>query len=61
MATMLSNLIATEYFFGFLYHIRKNAVIAPNHKSFSTKQFIPAVVPSVGSFVFVIINNANHF
>lgn len=48
IATMLSNLIAMGYFLGFLYHIRKNTVITPNPKAFSTKQHIPGEVLSVG-------------
>ncbi len=48
IATMLSNLIAMGYFFGFLYHIRKNTVITPNLKEFSLGQHIPTEVLSVG-------------
>ena len=54
IATMLSNLIAMGYFLGFLYHIRKNTVITPNPKVFSTKQHIPAEVLSVGLPGFVM-------
>lgn len=48
IATMLSNLIATGYFLGFLCRIRKNTVITPSLKAFSIKQHIPAEVLSVG-------------
>ena len=51
---MLSDLIAMGYFLGFLYHIRKNTVIAPNPKAFSTKQHIPGEVLSVGLPGFVM-------
>ena len=54
IATMLSNLIAMGYFLGFLYHIRKNTVITPNPKAFSTKQHIPGEVLSVGLPGFVM-------
>ena len=54
IATMLSNLIAMGHFLGFLYHIRKNTVITPNPKVFSTKQHIPAEVLSVGLPGFVM-------
>ena len=54
IATMLSNLIATGYFLGFLCRIRKNTVITPSLKAFSIKQHIPAEVPSVGLPGFVI-------
>lgn len=67
IATMRSNLIAMGYFLGFLYHIRKNTVITPNPKAFSTKRHIPGEVLSVGLPGFVmtmmsIISNAalNH-
>ena len=54
IATMLSNLIATGYFLGFLCRIRKNTVITPSLKAFSIKQHIPAEVLSVGLPGFVM-------
>ena len=51
---MLSNLIAMGYFLGFLYHIRKNTVITPNPKAFSTKQHIPGELLGVGLPGFVM-------
>ena len=54
IATMLSNLIAMGYFFGFLYHIRKNTVVTPNPKAYSVGEHIPAEVLSVGLPGFVM-------
>lgn len=54
IATLLSNLIAMGYFFGFLYHIRENTVVTPNPKAYSVGEHIPAEVLSVGLPGFVM-------
>lgn len=62
IATMLSNVAATAYFFAFLLKIRKNSTITPSVKSFTIKQGIPAEVLAVGlpSFVMTLMSTLSN-
>ena len=54
IATLLSNLAATLYFFGFLYKIRANSTITALPRYFTWKQHIPSEVLEVGLPSFMI-------
>lgn len=58
IATMLSNVAATLYFFAFLFKIRKNSAITPSLKYFSLKRRVPAEVLAVGlpSFLMTLMS-----
>lgn len=48
IATMLSNLAATLYFFGFIFKIRKQSTVTPSPKYFTLRNGIPFEVIAVG-------------
>ena len=62
IATMLSNVAATLYFFGFLFKIRKTTVITPSPKRFTLGQGIPAEVLAVGlpSFLMTLMSTLSN-
>lgn len=62
VATMLSNLAATVYFFCFLYKIRKGTVITPSPRWFALSQGIPAEVLTVGlpSFIMTLMSTLSN-
>lgn len=62
IATMLSNVAATLYFFGFLFKIRKTTVITPSPKRFTLGQCIPAEVLAVGlpSFLMTLMSTLSN-
>lgn len=62
IATMLSNVAATLYFFGFLFKIRKTTVITPSPKRFTFGQGIPTEVLAVGlpSFLMTLMSTLSN-
>lgn len=62
IATMLSNVLATAYFFAFLYKNRKSSVVTPNPKCFTLRQGIPAEVVTVGlpSFIMTLMSTLSN-
>ncbi len=50
LATMLSNVVAMVYFFGFLFRIRKTTAITTTPRYFTLRQGVPAEVLSGGAF-----------
>lgn len=62
IATMLSNVAATIYFFVFLFKIRKTSTITPSPKCFTLRHGIPAEVLAVGlpSFVMTLMSTLSN-
>lgn len=62
VATMLSNVAATVYFFGFLYQIRQGSVITPSPKCFSLKRDVSLEVLAVGlpSFIMTLMSTLSN-
>lgn len=62
IATMLSNLAATVYFFLFLHKIRQNTTITPSPKYFTLQNGIPMEVLTVGlpSFVMTLMSTISN-
>ncbi len=62
IATMLSNVAATAYFFIFLYRIRKSTTITPSPRCFTLKQGIPSEVMAVGlpSFIMTLMSTLSN-
>lgn len=62
IATMLSNLAATVYFFLFLHKIRQNTTITPSPKYFTLRSGIPMEVLTVGlpSFVMTLMSTISN-
>lgn len=63
IATMLSNIIATLYFFTFLFKIRKKSSVIPSLKALSLGNGIPFEVLSVGlpAFVMTLMSTLSNF
>lgn len=62
IATMLSNVAATVYFFGFLYQIRQGSVITPSLKCFALKRDVSLEVLAVGlpSFIMTLMSTLSN-
>lgn len=62
VATMLSNVAATIYFFAFLYRIRKVSAITPSPKCFTLRHGIPGEVFAVGlpSFLMTLMSTLSN-
>lgn len=62
IATMLSNVAATVYFFAFLYRIRKSTTITPSPKCFTLGGGIPLEVLTVGlpSFLMTLMSTVSN-
>lgn len=62
VATMLSNVAATIYFFAFIFRIRKNSTITPSPKYFTLHGDIASEVFSVGlpSFVMTLMSTISN-
>lgn len=58
IATMLSNAIATSYFFAYIFRLRKISTITPSPRYFTLKRGIPSEVLSVGLPSFLITTMA---